>query len=225
MLFRNISIGLIGAIVAIAAGTQSATFAQDFNTPTDPTLSEMKPSTVDKPGSTSQPQMRSVESATPEEISVPDNGQTFFSHPPRLTRSATSQVGSSIPSSYEFTITVPADAGQPMRAVTIAQATNLETVRFNLSQSKASTGSRYMASSAIPLASVGGEQPSNPDEVTIVFDQPVQPGSTVTVAVAVERTPTIDGAYDFDVTAYPIGKNAIGQSLGYGRINFYGNSY
>jgi hypothetical protein len=151
-------------------------------------------------------------------------GQPFFSHPPQLTRAAATQLGADTPSTYEFTLTVPQDAGQPLKAVTIAQANNLETVKFDVSQSKAYVGERFASSSEIRLASVGGEQPTNPGEVTIVFDQPVQPGSTVTVALAAQKNPNWGGVYEFGVTAYPLGENGRGQFLGFGRINFYGNS-
>jgi Protein of unknown function (DUF2808) len=139
-------------------------------------------------------------------------------------RVAATQIGADTPSTYEFTLTVPQDAGQPLKAVTIAQANNLETVKFDVSQSKAYVGERFASSSEIRLASVGGEQPTNPGEVTIVFDQPVQPGSTVTVALAAQRNPNWGGVYEFGVTAYPVGENGRGQFLGFGRINFYGNS-
>ena len=151
-------------------------------------------------------------------------GQSFFSHPPQLTRAAATQTGEGISSTYEFTLTVPQNAGQPLKAVKIAQAENLETVSFDVSHSKAFIGERLIASAEIRLASVGGEQPSNPGEVTIVFDQPVQPGSTVTVALAAQRNPNRGGVYLFGVTAYPVGENGLGQFLGYGRINFYDNS-
>jgi hypothetical protein len=152
------------------------------------------------------------------------NGQTFFYHPPSLTRVAASQIGAHLPSTYEFTVTVPANAGQPLKAITIAQAKNLERISFDTSRSQAFAGNRFAAGPMIPLASVGGTQPMNPSEVTVVFDQPVQPGSTVTVAIEAKENPQFGGVYEFGVTAYPAGENGLGQFLGYGRINFYGNS-
>ena len=133
----------------------------------------------------SQPAQSQATQSEPQAANstVNQEGQTFFSQPPQLTRVAASQIGKDTPSTYEFTLTVPKDAGQPLKAVTIAQATNVETVKFNVSSSKAYVGDRLTASSEIHLASVGGEQPANPGEVTIVFEQPVQPGSTVTVAL------------------------------------------
>ncbi|KAM3098269.1 DUF2808 domain-containing protein [Phormidesmis sp. 146-12] len=147
--------------------------------------------------------------------------QTFFSAAPRLTWSSTSQQSASTPSTYQFTVSLPADAGQPLKAITIAQAENLETIRFDVSNSKASTGNHYTAKSAIALASVGG-QPENSKAVTIVFDQPVQPGSTVTVALEAKSNPQFGGIYEFGVTAFPEGENGLGQFLGFGRLSFYG---
>jgi len=48
-------------------------------------------------------------------------------------------------------------------------------------------GQRFEA--VLKLAYTGG-QPAHPGEVTLVFDQPVQPGSTVTVALPVQQNPS-----------------------------------
>jgi len=74
----------------------------------------------------------------------------------------------------------------------------------------------------IPLMPIGGA--AKPGEITVVFEQPVQPGNTVTVAIAAKANPNFGGSYEFGVTAYPVGDNSMGLFLGYGRINFYGNS-
>jgi hypothetical protein len=177
---------------------------------------------------TSQPELQPVQSQTVQpklqkSVSTTPAGQTFFSHPPRLNRAAAFPNTGYVASTYEFTLTVPEDAGQPLKAVTIMQATNAETVKFDVVRSRAFTGRRAMGSE-IQLASVGGNQPSNPGEATIVFDQPVQPGSTITIALAAQRNPISNGVYLFGVTAYPDGENGLGQFLGYGRLSFYGSS-
>ncbi|MBW4445225.1 MAG: DUF2808 domain-containing protein [Plectolyngbya sp. WJT66-NPBG17] len=159
-----------------------------------------------------------------ESVTNNQGGQTFFSHPPQLIRSASSQLGGYIPSTYEFTLTVPKDAGQALKAVSIAQDKSPELVKFDISSSRAFFGQRFAGGPEIRLASIGGEQPSKPGEATIVFDQPVQPGSTVTVALAVQRNPIWSGIYLFGVTVYPAGENGLSQFLGYGRISLYGNS-
>ena len=222
MLRINFAIGTVLGIAAIAT-TQAAAFSQTtIKAPTHPTLLEATMPTVVAPQS--QPSMSVPQTSqlqtTPTTLS---SGQQFFSHPPRLVRANASQLAARIASTYEFTLNVPADAGQPLKAVTIAQAANLEIVQFDVSQSKAFAGERFAAGPEISLASVGGMQ-SAPGEVTVVFDQPVQPGSTVTIAIPVAENPSSSGIYEFGITAYPVGENSRGQFLGYGRINLYGNS-
>jgi|GEM_PF-737911 len=221
----------INATLAIAATVclQAATHAQ---TRYDAIAKQIGLKTASSQTSQLEPQaatqsapQAAIQSASLTAIStVNQEGQTFFSEPPELIRVAANQTGAYTPSVYEFTLTVPKNAGQPLKAVTIAQAKNAETVKFNVSSSKAFVGDRLTAISEIRLASVGGEQPANPGEVTIAFGQPIQPSSTVTVALAVQKNPSWGGVYEFGVTAYPAGENGLGQFLGYGRINFYGNS-
>lgn len=147
--------------------------------------------------------------------------QTFFVRPPRFVRAATSQPTIYTPSTYEFTLVVPADAGQPLKAVTISQDPSQPIISFDSSQSRASTGERIGKGAKISLASIGGEQPANRSDITVAFDQPVQPGSTVTVALFTNGNPSTPGAYELGITAYPAGADARGQFLGYRRVNLY----
>jgi hypothetical protein len=245
MQFYKLAIGATVAIVATVS-TQSMALSQGrFTNPTHPRLSEIATDQTIQPRSSSQSQFTNPthpklsEIAPSKPIDVPmaqskmlqpvsqsslSNGKTFFSHPPRLVRVNASQKEAYAPSTYEFTLTLPSDAGQPLKAVRIAQERNLETVKFDISRSKAFVGERFAAGPEIPLASMGGAQPA-PGEATIVFDQPVQPGSTVTVAFEAEANPGLGGVYEFGVTAFPDGENGLGQSLGLGRLNLYGTSH
>lgn len=149
--------------------------------------------------------------------------QSFFHHPPQLIRTAASQISTYTPSTYEFTIALPENAGQPLKAVKITQEPNFEIIKFATNRSQAFAGNRYAAGPQIALASIGGME-NSADGVTIVFDQPVQPGQTVTIALEAKSNPSWSGIYLFGVTAYPDGQPSLGQSLGYGRLHFYGNS-
>lgn len=148
------------------------------------------------------------------------NGRTFFDRSPRLVRNFVSRPIARFPSTYEFTITIPTDAGAPLQAVTISQE-DAQGVEFDSSKSVAFLGDRYGAGTQLPLASIGGSESNNPRKTTIVFDQPVQPGLTVTIAVEAKRNPSSGGIYLFGVTAYPVGDKANGLFLGYGRLTFY----
>ncbi|MBD2103392.1 DUF2808 domain-containing protein [Leptolyngbya sp. FACHB-261] len=147
------------------------------------------------------------------------NGQVAFNEPPQVVRAGASSVQASLPGTiYHFTITLPENAGESMQAVTITQRQNVENIAFEPEASRAFVGSSFRGSPMLSLASVGGPRPTA-NEVTLVFDPPVRPGSTVTVALQA-RNPRYGGTYLFGVTAFPVGENGLGQFLGYSRLNF-----
>jgi hypothetical protein len=240
MLVRKFAIGTMFAIAATIGAQASALSQTHFKNPTHPYLSEIGTSqTMRNPHQSSQSQFKNPTQPRLSEIGQPNpmqpqmpqmsapqsslplpNGRAYFSRVPRLVRAHASQNQAHVPSTYEFTVSVPADAGQPLKAVRIAQERNLGTVKFDVSRSKAFAGDRYAAGAEIPLASIGGAKPA-PGEATIVFDQPVQPGSTVTVALEAKANPDFGGIYEFGVTAFPAGENSMGQFLGFGRLSFY----
>lgn len=146
--------------------------------------------------------------------------EVVFESSPRLTRTAVATYpGIGTLAQYQFTIAVPKDAGKPLQAVTITQQENLEQIEFDLNQNKAFAGDRFAGGSAVSIASIGGSESADFHQVTIVFDPPVQPGSTVTIALRGNR-PTWGGIYLFGVTAFPVGENNVGLYLGSGRIAF-----
>lgn len=149
------------------------------------------------------------------------DGRTFFDRPPSLVRTATSNPATGFSSTYEFTLTVPVDAGAPLQAVTITQAGVAEIVRFDVGRSVAFAGTQYGTGSRLPLASTGGIESENDKQTTIVFDPPVQPGTTVTIALEAKQNPSMGGTYLFGVTAYPAGDKGIGLFLGQGRLTFH----
>jgi hypothetical protein len=149
-----------------------------------------------------------------------DNRQVAFDSSPRLSRAAVATYpGIGALAQYQFTITMPKNAGKPLQSVKITQQENLERIRFDLSRSRAFAGERLAGGSAVSLASIRGSDSSNANEVTFVFDPPAQPGSSVTVVLRGKR-PTWGGIYLFRVTAFPVGENSVGSYLGSGRMAF-----
>lgn len=236
MLFQRLVLGMMIAFAATIS-TQPSVFSQtSASNPTHTRLSEvgtsptfsLHPPTHSQFKNSTQPRLSEIGMSTMMPAQMTESqmtsvqfsgGQAFFSHPPRLMRAYTSQSQAYVPSTYEFTLVVPSDAGQALKAVRIAQERNLETVKFDVGRSKAFAGARYASGAEIPLASIGGT--SVPGEATIVFDQPVQPGSTVTVALEAKANPASGGIYEFGVTAFPVGEQSMSQFLGFGRLNFY----
>ncbi|MGA7935050.1 MAG: DUF2808 domain-containing protein [Kovacikia sp.] len=163
--------------------------------------------------------------AFPAIASQLSDGRSFFDNAPRLVRSATSFQAAYTPSTYQFTIKVPENAGANLEAVRIVQdEKNLGTVQFNVSQSSAFLGETFAGGPAVSLESIGGSQPTNSNEVTVAFNPPIAPGQTVTVSLQADRNPWQGGVYLFGVTAFPSGTNNPGLFLGYGRINIYDNA-
>ena len=152
-----------------------------------------------------------------EAFELPD-GQRVFERSPRLIRSATSFRGPASRANYYFTIEVPKDAGEPLKAVTILQQTNLEQIVFFPSQTRAFFGDSFEEDSSIPLASVNRES-SEKNGVKVVFEKPVESGNMVTISLRA-RNPRYGGIYQFGVTAFPVGENSQGLYLGAGRIHF-----
>jgi len=147
------------------------------------------------------------------------NGQTAFDSPPRLINVESSYSSSNLPSTYFFTLRIPNNAGEALKAVKIVQPENQETISYQGNATQSFRGNRWTRGPQISLAAIGGLTESG--EMMVVFDPPVQPGKTVTVALKAKQNPTFGGVYQFGVTAYPAGERGIGQFLGYARLNFY----
>lgn len=151
-------------------------------------------------------------------VSLP-NGQTAFDAPPRLIKAESSYSSSNLPSTHFFTVRIPDNAGEPLKVVKIVQRKNRETIRYQGNATRAFRGNRWARGPQLSLAAIGG--PTKLGEMVVVFDSPIQPGKTVTVALKAKQNPTFGGVYQFGVTAYPAGERGIGQFLGYARLNFY----
>ena len=150
-------------------------------------------------------------------------GRTSFERAPILTRTAASFSSANSPSTYQFTIEVPEDAGEALKAVTISPKKNAEKINFDVSKSKAFIGDSFAGGTDLSLANIGGSQINDSNEVTFVFDEPIEPGNTVTVSLKAKRNPRGAGVYLFGVTAFPEGENSPGLYLGSGRFHFLRN--
>ena len=147
--------------------------------------------------------------------------KTVFVAAPRLTRTAATNLSANSPSTYHFTIQVPENADEALKAVTISQKDNPDHINFALDKSNAFIGNSFAGGPDLALADIGGDLSNNPNDFTVVFDKPVQPGETVTVRLRAQRNPSRGGIYLFGVTAFPEGENSSGLYLGSGRLHFY----
>ncbi len=150
-----------------------------------------------------------------------DNNRTIFEASPRLIRTAATNRSANGPSTYHFTIQVPENAGEALKAVTISQKDNPHHIRLAVDKSNAFRGDSFAGGPDLELADIGGDLSTDPNDVTFVFDEPVQPGETVTVRLKAKRNPPVGGIYLFGVTAFPEGEDSSGLYLGSGRLHFY----
>lgn len=147
------------------------------------------------------------------------DGRVYFENLPRLTQVTTRDQFAGLQGRYHFTVEVPADAGEPLEALRISPRDHASSFAFDFNQSRATQGAAYARGPELSMVSIGGA-PEDPNEVLMVFEEPVQPGETVTVVLKTIHNPP-PGVYLFGVTAYPGGEDAVGQFLGYGRLHIY----
>ncbi|GAB4364763.1 MAG: DUF2808 domain-containing protein [Elainellaceae cyanobacterium] len=151
------------------------------------------------------------------------NGQTYFDRPPLLANASTTRNTTMVwEPTYYFTLQVPEDAGEPLGRVLIAQQdgnTAAREIRFEPDETIAFTGTPRNRDESLDIADAVYD--SDAQSMTVTFNQPVPPGTTVTIGLQPERNPRLGGVYLFGVTVYPEGEPAYGQFIGYGRLHFY----
>jgi len=144
------------------------------------------------------------------------DGRTYFVQPPRFEGATAKQKTAYFwGSTYYFTLTVPENAGESLQTVMIAPEDGPDRARFDVRQTEAvaKTSDRE---ARLLLKEV--TQDPQTRAITVTFDSPVAPGSTVRIGLYATRNPDVGGVYLYGVTAYPTGEKPYGQFLGYGRI-------
>ncbi|MDX2099214.1 MAG: DUF2808 domain-containing protein [Leptolyngbyaceae cyanobacterium bins.59] len=149
------------------------------------------------------------------------DGTVYFAYPPRLVEASSSfRTIRAWGATYFFTLAIPPNAGESLQRVTIALQQGGDPPDYKLQESKAFEGTRWEQGKAIPLAPVVIDATSQ--TLSVVFNPPVEPGKTVTIALRPRENPSLRGTYLFGVTAFPTGEKAYGQFLGFGRLTFTG---
>jgi hypothetical protein len=148
------------------------------------------------------------------------DGTVYFAQPPRLVEAATTQNSLRVwGATYYFTISLPANASEPLQQVTFNQKQGVDTLRYNLEETRAFEGTRRNRGTELKLAA--GMLDQDPQTVVVNFNPPVTPGKTVTIGLRPVYNPNVSGVYLFGVTAFPAGEKTHGQFLGFGRLQFY----
>jgi hypothetical protein len=148
------------------------------------------------------------------------DGTVFFDKSPRLRDfSATYQAVRVWAAKYYVTIDLPSNIGEPLGSVTIRQQDGIQTIPFLLDKTVAFVGTRDRQGQRLSLQSTTLDPETN--TITVVFDPPVPPGTTVSIALKPFQNPDYGGIYQFRITTYPAGEKTTGLTLGVGRLTIY----
>jgi hypothetical protein len=146
------------------------------------------------------------------------DGTVYFATPPALVAATSTFKAVYSPSIYFFTVQVPATAGEPLQQITLNQESGSEAIVLNPAGSYAYEGTRDREGQKLPATVT---QDAQTRVISAIFSPPVNPGTLVTLALRPLRNPSVGGIYQFKVTTFPAGEKAYGQTIGYGRLQFY----
>jgi len=128
---------------------------------------------------------------------------------------------------YYFDLELPADIGEPLQKVLIQQRSGGDEIKFKPERTEVYLGDRrHKGESLAAIASVNENkvtEDKTAPAIEIQFEQPIPPGSRITISIKPKRNPRYAGVYLFGVTAFPKGEKARGMYLGSGRLHFYRN--
>jgi len=148
------------------------------------------------------------------------DGTVFFEAPPRLenvktTFNETRMRGAT----YYFTLTLPPQAEEALGKLIIKQREGIEDIPLQLEETTAFVGRPNNKQKRLSLANIS--QSGNNREINVVFETPVEAGTTITLGLKPRKNPKYEGVYLFGVTAVPAGETAKSLYLGVARLQFY----
>ncbi|MEO0532935.1 MAG: DUF2808 domain-containing protein [Cyanobacteria bacterium P01_A01_bin.123] len=149
------------------------------------------------------------------------DGSNAFAQLPRLLSATTSRDRASARNAvYTFNIALPADAGEALGSLTVAQRNPRSAqLRYQLDASQAYGKLSDGTTVELPLASIN--QDPETEAITFAFAQPVSPGQEIILNLYPRRNPRWGGTYLFGITATPAAAQPQSQFLGYGQIRIY----
>jgi hypothetical protein len=151
------------------------------------------------------------------------NGTVVFDKSPRLLDAVTTFNNvRAWGATYYFTIELPQEAGEPINQVVISQRQGSEDIDFFLDKTVAVKGEYGNKGEAIALQKVNQDEKTK--AITVVFESPVEPGTTFSIGLKPKENPSYSGIYLFGVTAIPLGEKPQPLYLGVGRLTFYSGS-
>ncbi len=149
------------------------------------------------------------------------DGTVYFEQPPRLVELVSNRLTAfSSGATYYVTVELPAGAGEPLQRLSLVRPNRPrgpQQIIFRTDDTVAFEGTRGDRGDELTVAETLTD--SDNQTIDVVFDSPIEPGTTVTVGLRPRRNPRAGGIYQFRVFAFPQGDQAHGQPLGTGRID------
>lgn len=148
------------------------------------------------------------------------NGTTMFNKSPRLVNAITTSSGIRVKGAkYYFTIELGNDVGEPLKTLTLQQVQTTQIINYYLDETLAFEGELINRGKSLSIARI--KRNLDNEAITLIFDDPIAPGTTFTVGLKPKQNPELAGVYPFSLIAYPKGENPLGLYLGLGRLRFY----
>lgn len=149
------------------------------------------------------------------------DGTVYFNQVPRLVETSVNFDDVRIPrTKYDFRISLPADAQEPLKTVTFAQHEGFDAIAFRLQDTQAFRGKNRKQ--PIVIESVSENEAG---AIIVTLADPLAPGADMTIRLRARYNPDTGGVYLFGVTAFPEGAKAHGQFLGFGRFHIYDSDH
>ncbi len=119
---------------------------------------------------------------------------------------------------YYFTISLPATADESLQKITINLRQGGDEINYRLDKTIAAVGTARNKKEEIAIADTLFAEET--ETVTVIFAEPISPGTNFTVGLVPKSNPDLGGTYLFGVTAFPAGEKSQGIYLGSGRLQF-----
>lgn len=146
------------------------------------------------------------------------DGTDYFSEIPRLVET---EEGDTEANQYiEMTIEVPETETVGLRALVIEQEQNPQDLDITAEDVVAVVGEDYSEGAASLPLDVSFATVNDREQIRILFQRSVQPGTTISLRIDPAGTQELNGAYLFGVSALPQGDRPRDYFLGFARANF-----
>ncbi len=157
--------------------------------------------------------------AQPPPLALELRGRSVFIRPPSEAELITYSATRWAPAEYYLTIEIPQAAGAPLAELTVRQIGGVDwQFPFLVDRTRAFLGRPRQEGQQLP---VQASFETSTRRFTLLFRQPIEPASTLTVVLVPWYNPSQADVYQFAVVAYPAGMNPEPSPVGVLNLRIY----